>query len=89
MLTEKMTMKKIVIALLAVFALAGCTDAARSSLFAYGEQAKIVCYSGGQVIKEYRSTGKVMQLDGDGIAFRNAETGKFVRAFADCIVEEQ
>lgn len=84
-------MKKIlmVAALAAMIGLAGCTDAERSSLFAYGNEAKVTCYSGNAVIREYQSTGKVMQLDGDGIAFRNAATNKFVRAFADCLVEEQ
>ncbi|USV41091.1 hypothetical protein [Xanthomonas phage BUDD] len=84
-------MKKIlmVAVLAAVVGMSGCTDAERASWGAFGEQAKVTCYSGNAVIREYNSTGKVMQLDGDGIAFRNAATGKFVRAFADCLVEEQ
>jgi len=64
----------------------GCTDAERSSMFNYGETAYIKCYSGGQVIFEDESTGKVLQLDGDGITYKSAKSGKYVRAFADCIV---
>ncbi|WEM34376.1 hypothetical protein [Xanthomonas phage X1] len=84
-------MKKILLVavLAAVVGLSGCTDAERASWGSLGEQAKVTCYSGGQVIKEYESTGKVMKLDGDGFAFKNKETGKFVRAFADCLVEEK
>lgn len=70
----------------AVFALAGCTDAERASFFAYGDEARVVCFSGGQVIFDETSTGKVQQLDGDGITFKSKDTGGYVRAFADCIV---
>lgn len=82
-------MKKLIAAvLLAGFALAavGCTDAERASMFNYGETAYIACYSGGKVVFEDTSTGKVMQLDGDGITYKSAKTGKYIRAYADCIV---
>lgn len=83
-------MKKLLIAaILSSFALVGCTDAERSSWGALGSQANIVCYSGGEVIATYQSTGKVMQIDGDGISFRDNTSGKYVRAYADCIVEEK
>lgn len=80
-------MKKLLaVALVAALGLAACTDAERASMFNYGETAYIVCYSGGQVIFEDVSTGKVLQLDGDGITYKSAKTQKYVRAFADCIV---
>jgi hypothetical protein len=85
-------MRKILmaVALLAVTAsLAGCTDAERANLFAYGDQAEVKCYSGGQVIFEDVSTGKVVPLEGDGFTYKSAKTGKFVRAFADCILTVQ
>ena len=63
-----------------------CTDAERASMFNYGDQAQITCWSGGNVIFEDVSTGKVQQLDGDGITYKSTKTGKYVRAFADCIV---
>ena len=78
-------MKKI-IALVAIAILAGCTDAERASFTAYGDEARIVCYSGAQVIFDDVSTGKVAQLAGDGITFKSKKTGGYVRAFADCIV---
>jgi hypothetical protein len=84
-------MKKILLAtaLLAVsLSMTACTDAEMASFGALGEQANVTCWSGNQVIREYVSTGKVAQLDGDGISFKNAKTGKYVRSFADCIVEE-
>lgn len=78
-------MNKILIAS-CILLLAGCTDAERATFGAYGEAADITCYSGGAAVFTDRSTGKVGQIDGDGITFRSATTGKYVRAFADCIV---
>ena len=78
-------MKKGIIVALIVL-LAGCTDAKRASWSAYGDEARITCYSGAQVIFDDTSTGKVAQLDGDGITFKSKKTGRYVRAFADCIV---
>lgn len=77
---------KRIIAMIIVLVLAGCTDAERASFFAYGDEARVVCYSGAQVIFDDVSTGKVAQLDGDGITFKSKKTGGYVRAFADCIV---
>lgn len=80
-------MKKfLIIAVLALFS-AGCTDADVSSFYALGDSASITCYSGGVVVDEFISTGKVVQIDGDGVAFRDSKTDKFVRAYADCIVK--
>ena len=77
---------KILITAIVLTLLAGCTDAERASLFAYGDTATITCYSGGKVVFEDESTGKVAQLDGDGITFQYKSTGGYVRAYADCIV---
>ncbi len=66
--------------------LAGCTDAERASMFALGDKATVTCYSGGDIIFRDISTGKIAQLDGDGITFKSSSTGQYVRAFADCIV---
>ena len=80
-------MKSLIVLMAALSALsAGCTDAERASLFAYGDEADIACYSGGKVIFSDKSTGKITQLDGDGITYRSKISGGYVRAYADCIV---
>lgn len=80
--------KLLIVAALALFA-TGCTDATMASLGSYGETSKITCFSGGEVVREYTSTGKVIAADqGDGVGFRSRETGKYVRVYADCVVEE-
>lgn len=68
--------------------LAGCTDAERAALGALGEQAHIRCYSGGMVVYEATSTGKVRGGGEAGLSFMDAKTGKYTRVYADCIVEE-
>lgn len=74
------------VAAFGLLAMASCTDAERASFNALGEEARVVCYSGSKVIFDDTSTGKVAQLDGDGITFKSKSTGGYVRAFADCIV---
>ncbi len=66
--------------------IAGCTDAEWDSQIAdYSEAHTVDCYSGGQKIFEATSTGKVMNLEGGGWAFRTTD-GRFVKTFADCFV---
>ena len=86
-------MKKILLAGLLVAAssvlLGGCTDAERAAMFAYGDKAQITCYSGGEVVFQDTSTGKVSPVDGEGLTFKSNTTGAYVRAFADCIVTNE
>ena len=77
---------KVMVLFLVVMALTACTDASVAKLGSYGEQADITCYSGGKAIFEDTSTGKVEQIDGDGLTYKSAKTGNYVRAYADCIV---
>lgn len=77
-------------ALAAVAFLAGCTDASRAAIGSYGSESKVICYSGGKAVYEDESTGKVGSGEGEeGIVFKSKTTGKYVRAFADCIVIEK
>ena len=67
--------------------LTACTDATRASYSALGDAAKVVCYSGGVVIYEGKSTGRVSSTaSSDGWEFMEAETGNFVRVSGDCVV---
>lgn len=82
-------MKNILVAailFLAFSALAGCTDAERSRIMSYGDTAKITCYSGGRVVFEDYSTGKVLQSPSGGLIYESKTTGKHARAYADCIM---
>ena len=79
-------MKKPILILAAAAVLGGCTDAQLASYSALGDEATIRCYSDAQIIFEDTSTGRVSQIRGAGITFKSKTTGKYVRAYADCIV---
>jgi hypothetical protein len=71
---------------LLLLASVGCTDATLGKLDALGNTAKIQCYSGGVLIYEGKSTGKVKSENGsDGYFFR-AEDGFMREVSGDCIV---
>lgn len=69
-------------------ALAGCTDAGMAKFSAMGTPARVTCYSGGKVILDDFSTGKVGQEhESDGIFFNSRTTGRLVETSADCVID--
>jgi hypothetical protein len=79
-------MKKFSIAFLLVFV--GCTDAGVSAFQAYGEAAHVVCHSGGKVIFDGCSTGRVLNSNqSDGYKFRDALTGRLVEVSGECFID--
>jgi hypothetical protein len=68
--------------------LVACTDARQSKLMAFGTPARVTCFSGGKVVLDDMSTGKVMSEDGsDGIYFNSKTTGRLVEVQGDCVVD--
>jgi hypothetical protein len=68
--------------------LTACTDANKKQWTSLGNKGHIVCYSGGKVIFEGDSTGKVStESQSDGWYFEDAKTGKLIRVSGDCVVE--
>ena len=79
-------MYKIIIAFMC-FVMAGCTDGRLKLVTALGDPAKITCYSGGKVIYEGFSTGKVhAEEQSDGWFFEDASNHKLVRVSGDCVI---
>jgi len=67
---------------------AGCSDARLAKFSAIGTPARVTCYSGGKVILDDFSTGKVANEDrSDGIFFNSRTTGRLVETSADCVVD--
>lgn len=80
------TMILIVVAIAAL--LAGCTDAQKANIGSLGTPGAVKCYSGGKIIYEGKSTGKIEKVSrSDGWQFKDANTGKFVRVSGDCLIE--
>ncbi len=79
-------MKKVLLIIVMLFAM-GCTDAKIASYMAYGETAKIECWSGGKVTYSGESTGAVATINGsDGWQFEDIKTKELVRISGDCII---
>lgn len=80
---------KIVLAFATAAAVGGCTDASWSQLEAYGEEAHVKCYSGGVLIYDGYSTGKINRADSgsDGYYFRDRATGRLREVSGDCDVD--
>lgn len=74
--------------MLMAMALVACTDADMAHMSQLGDAAHVQCFSGGQVIYDGHSTGKIQSNQSeDGLYFREKESGKFVRLYADCVVK--
>jgi hypothetical protein len=70
-----------------LLALLACTDAERAQHAAFGEPGHITCYSGGQVIYDGDSTGRIeSEQRSDGWLFMDAKTRRLVRVSGDCVV---
>lgn len=67
-----------------------CTDAQRSKITSLGNKAHVKCWSGGVVIFDGFSTGKVSSEESsDGYYFKDATDGMLKEASGDCIITYQ
>ena len=63
------------------------TDATRSKIMAFGSGATIKCYSGGVVIYEGKSTGKIKSEEySDGYYFKDAADKKLKEVSGNCVI---
>lgn len=78
---------KVLFALAVFGSLLGCTDAELSRWGALGDAAHVQCYSGGVLIYDGVSTGKVANSEGsDGYEFRDAKDQKLKQVSGDCVL---
>lgn len=81
-------MKKMILVGLSIAVLSGCTDAKMGKFTALGNSGEVTCYSGGQVIYQGTSTGKIEpEVQSDGWVFVDAQTKKLIRVSGDCVVK--
>jgi len=74
---------------LSLLLLAGCTDAEWSKNTSYGSSFTVTMYSGGEAVRVWKSSGKVLSEEkSDGWYFQDAATGKLVRVSGDVVVEQ-
>lgn len=77
---------------LAVLALAvtalGCRDAQMAKFSGLGNEHHVKCYSGGQLIYEGTSTGKVSsEQSSDGYYFLDKSRRHLMEVSGDCVIE--
>lgn len=81
-------MKKILLVAVAVAAIAGCTNTQVAHWQALGSNGHIVCSSGGHVILDDYSDGKIHNADGsDGYEFMSSETHRLTQSNGDCVID--
>ncbi len=79
---------KLLLALLSCSVLLGCTDARMGKFMALGNSAKVTCYSGGKVIYDGVSSGKIEnQENSDGYYFTPKGESLAIEVSGDCIVK--
>lgn len=80
-------MKKIIFVLATVTLLVGCTDADFGKFAALGDSATVKCWSGGILIFDGKSTGKVKsEASSDGYFFKDAKDNKFKEVSGNCVI---
>jgi hypothetical protein len=81
---------KYILMMLSLFIFSGCMRAEMARISAIGSDHKILVYSGGNLVKEFHSVGKVLtEQDSDGWYFLNKETNKLTRVSGTVIVEQE
>lgn len=80
--------KTTIIALvLTLFFSLGCTDAAYDRTFNFGTKFKVEMYSGGVLVREWVSTGKISsEQHSDGYFFRDSVTKNLVTVSGDVVI---
>lgn len=77
---------KYLLLLLCLFSV-GCTDAEISQFQSFGSEHSIELYSGGEKVREWTSTGKVLsEENSDGYFFCDKATQKLVRVTGDLVI---
>ncbi len=67
--------------------LASCSDAEKSAMSAWGQKHRVKMFSGGQVVGEWTSTGKIVnESNSDGYYFKDDKTGKMVTVCGDVTI---
>lgn len=70
-----------------ILTLLACSDTDIAHMKSMGESGHITCFSGGQIIYEGDSTGKIATVEkSDGWEFMDAKTDRLVRVSGDCLI---
>ena len=69
--------------------ISSCTSAERSKLGGFGSDHSIKCFSGGTLIYEAVSNGKVLsENSSDGYYFTEKDSGQLMEVSGDCVIRQ-
>ena len=78
----------IVLIVVCIMCMFSCTDASRKNYTTLGKPGIVKLYSGGKLVGEWKSTGKIITLDGsDGWQFVDSATNKLIRVTGAVVIE--
>lgn len=78
-------MKKLLLVFVSLISLS-CTDADLGKLKSLGSNARVRCWSGGQLILDEISSGKILsEKNSNGYYFISEKSGEMIEVDADCI----
>ncbi len=70
-----------------VFIVCSCSNADIAAMNAWGQRHHVKCWSGGIVIYEGHTTGKIEnERQSDGYFFQEQESGKLVGVSGNCLI---
>lgn len=80
-------MKRIILLAAIAVSMLSCTDAEWAKNTNYGENFKVEMYSGGKLVREWVSSGKVnSEPKSDGYYFKEKGTNKLVEVSGDVVI---
>ena len=84
-----MKRKLIIITTTSLALLASCTDAQKAKIGGLNNEFKIEFWSGGEMVKDWTSTGKVRsQSESDGYYFLCKDTRKLIEVSGDLVITQ-
>lgn len=82
-----MLKKSLIIPLFILSFFIGCTQAEMKDVISIGRSGIVKLYSGGQLIEQWESTGKVItEENSDGWKFVDKKTGKLIRVSGTVVI---
>ena len=80
-------MIKYIIVVVSIFS-SSCTDAYFGKITSLGSSANVKCYSGGKLVLDTTSTGKIRsEVKSNGYYFVDKTSGNVTEVDADCVFE--
>ncbi len=78
----------IAVAMIAAASVAACTEAGNARTFNYGQTGRVTCHTGGVVVFDDFSTGRIEKHESsDGFYFVSTTSGRLSEVTGDCIID--